>query len=159
MLVEHTFVTTLDGLVAMDRAKTLLSALGYRSSDEGQSDELQFMRGQTRVSASTHFSKLPQRVHVSFDRGRINVAASIREHRKVHQLHRNLMLAVVSGLEATMKREESAEMARHRFDEVTWTIDQHFRTIRKKGRIACGCFLLFLVVAIGAIVYLVNSSR
>lgn len=109
MLVEHAFVTTLEAGPALEEATMLFKSLGFEM--EEQSDRLLVARkGVKNAARAKSAAELPQRIRLEFDRGRIQLAATIEEHRKVGDLHRDLLLAMVNLLESRLaKRTPLAE--------------------------------------------------
>lgn len=98
MLVEHTFVTTLEQKEALQRAARFLQNLGFRLDSQAD-DSIQAKRGRKQPS-SRKLRRLPQLVRVGFDRGRVTVAASIKARAKKEMpVHAELMRALATGLQ------------------------------------------------------------
>ena len=85
MVIEHEFVTTLEGSSAMQLCRAFLTAHGFREgmdtpaivADDHGMLTLSLRRGLENAAAAKSVSELPQRIIVQFDRGRITIAASI----------------------------------------------------------------------------------
>ncbi len=98
MLVEHTFVTTYDGDVTIQMAADFLETLGFRI-ESASPQELRASRGRKRPT-TRKVTKLPQAIHLTYDRGRVTVAASIMpRNNKERPIHAELMTALVRSLE------------------------------------------------------------
>lgn len=79
MIVEHTFVTTLDAERAFALASELLAPLRFRSEPADKPGARQWRRGARSARKSRGLSDMPSRVRMEFDRGRVVVAAAL-EH-------------------------------------------------------------------------------
>lgn len=81
MLVEHTFITTLDAAEAMGTASAFLQARGFTvppktSFPVGGWTTLEVRRGVTNAAKAKSTIEVPQQIHMQWDRGRVEVAAS-----------------------------------------------------------------------------------
>jgi hypothetical protein len=102
MVIEHSFVTTLDAGEAMSRASDFLQQRGFEvepraafsvaapapiiaagaatlappPQQQGWTD-LSVKRGKKNVARARDATECPQRIHLEWDRGRVSVAASI----------------------------------------------------------------------------------
>src|SRR5688572_28685465 len=106
MLVEHSFVTTMDREPAFRAVELSLSSIGFQRI-EAPPQTLELRRGRDKPHANG-VGTLPQAVRVDFDRGRVVVAASIQEHRKPTPRHRDLMLAVVRTVQLALSPDVSS---------------------------------------------------
>ena len=98
MLVEHTFVTTLDMGEAMGLAHGFLRRLGFRLKSVTP-NAIQGVRGRKRPT-SRKVKLLPQSVDLTYDRGRVTVAATIMPRgRKGRPIYGDLMTSLARGLE------------------------------------------------------------
>ncbi len=138
---------------ALRVAESFLFELGF-SLDERVPRGITTRRGHDRPSASRAISQLPQNVRVEFDRGRVTIGASIREIGKATDLHKDLMLAIVSGLESVLVQRQMPEQARQPVDEVEQRIGQRHAKRRRRQR---GC-VIALVVVLVAIVVLITVA-
>ena len=92
MLVEHSFVTTVEESEAIGVIGEFLTELGF-SRVEVESDRLLANRGAAKPNRGD-VSNLPQSVLVEIDRGRVTIAASIHELGKPRASHRALMTSI-----------------------------------------------------------------
>lgn len=98
MLVEHTFVTTLDMGEAMDLACGFLGRLGFRLKSVTP-NAIHAVRGRKKPT-SRKVKLLPQTVDLTYDRGRVTVAATITPRgRKGRPIYGDLMTSLARGLE------------------------------------------------------------
>jgi hypothetical protein len=98
MLVEHTFVTPLGESEALSLVVRCLSDLGFRITPTG-SASLEAVRGRVRPN-SLFLAELPQTVQVVYDRGRVNLAASITPRGgKDNPDHTALLMSLATSLE------------------------------------------------------------
>jgi hypothetical protein len=101
MLVEHTFVTTLEADEALRDAGEFLCGLGF-TLRAGGPGELEAARGRQRASTS-RTSQLPQNLKLVFDRGRVTLAAGIlAPGGKDKPVHAEYMTALATALEALL---------------------------------------------------------
>src|SRR5262249_14921959 len=84
MIVEHTFVTTLDAPDALRRASRLLEDHGFKAEEPSAFEpsssgprDLKLQRGQRKPARARSIVQLPQEIRLQWDRGRITVAMSI----------------------------------------------------------------------------------
>ncbi|MDD4891277.1 MAG: hypothetical protein PHU85_15255 [Phycisphaerae bacterium] len=120
MLVEHVFVTTLEEDAALGWAAEFLRTLGFKF-DPAPAHSLLARKG--RAHANTRkIALLPQQAVVSFDRGRVSVAAHISPRGgKGHGVHAELMTALAQGLEAVLVHRLPLDQARARWDTILLT--------------------------------------
>lgn len=150
MLVEHVFITTLDAEPALEAARLFLGQLGFREERCDDTAAIRFLRGHLDPRAVRTISEQPQCVLLDFDRGRVTVAASIREHRKAGQLHTDLLLALTRGLELLLAQGQPAAEARDEWDRVEERIASDVAARWRRNRNALlGCLgILALVITI-----------
>lgn len=83
MVIEHTFVTTLEAPHAMQAAMQFLASRGFERAENSafpvneEWNSLEMRRGKKSAAKAKNIAELPQQAHVGFDRGRITVALSI----------------------------------------------------------------------------------
>ena len=133
MVIEHSFVTTLDPQQTMRAASEFLGSHGFIAQTragfamgQGEWDRLEMRRGQTKLRKAKSVAQLPQVAHVHWDRGRVNVGLSIEPsaawggnsvfqmgitsnsmvvgNAKKMKLHAALLMAIANGLEAVVAR-------------------------------------------------------
>ncbi len=156
MLVEHSFITTSAPDAALSTAGALLLAMGFTPEPCGEPDCIAVRRGRTQPQRAKKVSDLPQHVRVAYDRGRVNVAASITEYRKADRLHRELLLALAQALEARVGHAATPEVALGDWYLVHANIEERARERRRTRRIVAGILLTIVVVVIGWIVWAVR---
>jgi hypothetical protein len=88
MVIEHTFITTLEAEAAMSAASAFLAARGFRVEPQtafipvtaggpSHTRAMELTRGVANPVRAKGVGDLPQRVRLEWDRGRVSVAASI----------------------------------------------------------------------------------
>lgn len=83
MVIEHTFVTTLDAEQTMRTAMQFLALRGFTRPDQAafpvdqQWTTLEMRRGKKSAARARSIAQLPQTAHVQWDRGRVTVVLSI----------------------------------------------------------------------------------
>ena len=77
MLVEHTFVTTMDGPEALALARDFLLMGGFCVTSQVD-NILEARRGREKSRQAVGMLQLPQQVRMEFDRGRVNVAVQLQ---------------------------------------------------------------------------------
>jgi hypothetical protein len=169
MVVEHDFVTTMEAPEALQEARVFLQWRGFVSeSGPAHDDEhvLQLVRGETRASAAKSVAALPQRARIEYDRGRVTVALSIAPSStwggggvfaaqgKLHKmhLHRDLLMAIASGLEDLLARGTPAEQSAAAWDNVEQRIAAAAAKHKRRSTITLaivgiivGCLVAFAI--------------
>lgn len=176
MVIEHIFITTLDGPLALERARQFLERRSfYRVSDESRYERLRsgtsampeklrliVCRGEEKPAAAKTVADLPQHVSVEFDRGRVTLAAEIVPsplwggagifHSDGHparmQLHEELLHAIATGLERTLTQDISLEEADRAWAAAEQNIAEAAAARRKRITIGVGIFILLIVLII-----------
>ena len=83
MILEHTFVTTLEAKDALSQASKLLTENGFELEPEssfsmdGAWNRIKLRRGKKSPQKARHICELPQRIQMDYDRGRIVTALQI----------------------------------------------------------------------------------
>src|SRR5205814_3803523 len=118
MVVEHTFVTTMQDREALTAATGLLNSRGFVAvgeqafSMDGSWNNVEMRRGRAKPRGAKSILDLPLNVRVEFDRGRIAIAAAItswirgsreqipgelitRSTNNPHPLQQELLLSIV----------------------------------------------------------------
>jgi hypothetical protein len=110
MLMEHTFVTTLDMGEAMDLASGFLGHLGFRLKSVTP-NAIQAVRGRKQPT-SRKVKLLPQSVDLTYDRGRVTVAATITPRgRKGRPIYGDMLTSLARGLEMLLVDRASDDQA------------------------------------------------
>ncbi len=98
MLVEHSFVTTLEAQAALSQADAFLRSLGFRINSVG-AERIDAERGRKKPN-TRKVSRLPQTITLVYDRGRVTAAAGITPFKnREFPIHAALMTALVRSLE------------------------------------------------------------
>ncbi len=172
MIVEHSFVTTLEAPDAMRVATDFLQECGFTAEAQGAfqvNDQgwktLQFRRGKRKPSQARAFAELPQQLSLEWDRGKVDMAASILPGRRETRgsfgsasrtdslklvLHRDHLIALAASMELLLSQQVPQE-ARSTLAQLAPRIAAKDKSDRR-GRIAkLALVILFLVVVAGAI--------
>ncbi|MEX2213085.1 MAG: hypothetical protein WD768_03090 [Phycisphaeraceae bacterium] len=121
MLVEHTFVTTLEWKEVIQQLVDPMEQMGFRwevqcavcgydvrgslregrtlCSECGKPAPLVFTYGKKSPGKAKGISDCPQRIQIDFDRGRIMIGAALTPRGKAKGPHGHLMTDLVRGLE------------------------------------------------------------
>jgi hypothetical protein len=156
MLIEHSFVTTLDMPAAMSHAAAFLAYFGFKVQSF-EAGRLEAIRGRVRATAA-RVVQLPQTVHLIFDRGRVTIAASIQQRTGDGlPAHAQLMTALVRGLERLLAHQLPFEQAANELRQVEAADPKH----RTGGDYVVYGFLILLGVGllIGLIALIVAVTR
>jgi hypothetical protein len=137
VVIEHTFVTTLDSTQAMQAATRFLSVGGFEPAGGptfpvggGEWNTLEMRRGKKKAARAKNIAQLPQTAHVQWDRGRVTVALAIEPsytwggstflgvsfgaahaNPKKMGLHTQMLSAVATGLEQVLVQGASPDTA------------------------------------------------
>ncbi len=185
MVVEHEFVTTLEQEEVMRLASEFLAWGGFQPGPIPSENhpaapfgsERGYRRGVQKAEQAHSVAALPQRIIIRFDRGRVFVAATItashtwggnngfriglgldhaQENQDRMQLHRQLLLALVTGLETRITRGTPPGEAGGEWSRVEAEIARIAKLKRRNDAIGCGVLALIVVgmvtIAIAAIV-------
>ena len=173
MIVEHVFITTLDGPDALGLAWEFLAYGGFSgfvdpTAGSRPQNSLDVRRGRESAGKARSIDELPQRVRVDWDRGRVTVAASIEyfqqgsfstgsrneppAHSPKIRPHIELMHAVVGGLEAVLANRMPLDEARRHWSELEARLRAESAAKRRRRNIILwsifGAIVLFIVVII-----------
>lgn len=135
MLAENVFVTTLEAPEAFAAAGSLLELSGFSHAGTADESRAQWSRGPAKPGYRS-LKKLPMRLRMDFDRGRVTLALSIDEPRRPEKLVGAYGLAVLNALQAHVTGrstladaggpiEEADDAVRRRYfrqNLVIWTI-------------------------------------
>jgi hypothetical protein len=159
MMVEHTFITTLDQAAAFQLAGEILTKLGFVAESQPTSDSIVFRRGMKSAQVAKRSDQLPQRAMLHFDRGRIQLAASLEEARSLRAeslLQKELLISLAGLLESCLSRGEPMATARSRWDSASAKIyNRHQRRRRTNGIV----LLVFLGISAGAVAICLLATR
>ncbi len=181
MVIEHTFVTTMDAPDALRLASEFLSQRGFVGLDrtafpmEGAWKTLEMTRGKKKAARAKSVSELPQSIRLDFDRGRITIAASISANAswggsqwggvgfgldatstnyspKRMQLHTDLLTSIARGLELLLSQKSDPATAAADWSAVESRIAAAAKKRRTRQLILLAVFLIFIFGAITLIV-------
>jgi hypothetical protein len=178
MLLEHTFVTTVEGAEALRMCSALLAVHGFAAVPRpgfqvGEALlELELTRGRKSPSRAKTAMELPQQVLVQFDRGRITLAATItprtwggREYppgafmtvssKKPQPLQQEMLLAIAEAVEQRLVAGHAPDQCLQRLGRAEQAIRDHRKRQRRKHWIALAVIVL---VAGGAIALGIYSN-
>ncbi len=184
MVIEHTFVTTMEPAETMRAAAELLGRRGFTNIagsafavGSAEWNTLEMRRGKTKAAQAKNIAQLPQTAHLEWDRGRVSVALAIEPNAvwgggsfsigfgldaaspqgkpKKMKLHTELLMAIANALERVLARREAAEALMAEWDRVEAEIHRAAR--RRIWRNAI-IVTLFLLIAGGLITLAVMNS-
>ncbi|MEW6249264.1 MAG: hypothetical protein AB1716_01340 [Planctomycetota bacterium] len=155
MIVEHTFITTLEPGECERLATGLLEACGFRRDSAAQGG-LEFRRGAKSPEKAGRPDLAPQTVRVEYDRGRVVVAASLTPARKPSPEQRDLLLTVAGALEAVLAQGRAVDEAQEPWLAVHQRIAARVRRRDRQVNFLVGGIVAFLVAVIALLVYLGN---
>jgi hypothetical protein len=186
MVIEHTFVTTLDAAQALHEASSFLGNRGFTASNssgwpaDATAGRLEMQRGKENAARAKNVSELPQNIRLDFDRGRVAVALSITPsatwggkswastetgvsakdvaNAKKMKLHHDLLVSISSGLEDLLVQRAPQEIAVGAWISAEGAIADAAR--RHKRQMLITLLIVILVAAgiIGLVVYSVNAK-
>jgi hypothetical protein len=132
VVIEHTFATTSDAAATFDAARRLLAEAGYivESSNESLLDA---RRGKKTALVARCIEELPQRVHLAFDRGRVDLAVMAEIRGKPKPLHKAMLMIVALGLEDFILRGDWLDANRAEFDATRTALAGNAKTRRRWG--------------------------
>ncbi len=174
MVIEHEFVTTIDGAAAMELVRMFLSQHGFRQLGRDAPDwssfeqptnrppaalELKMQRGKQKPNEAKSVAELPQQAVIVFDRGRVTLAMEILpsqawgksglfhfEGAARHMtLHEDLLHAMVTGLECLLTKQATAAEAAADWNDVESRTAAAAAKRKRRQRIAITLLVLFIV--------------
>jgi hypothetical protein len=180
MVIEHTFVTTMEPGDAMRTAADLLARRGFVSAagsafavGSGEWNTLEMRRGKTRAAKAKNIAQLPQVAHVQWDRGRVSVVLSIEPsavwgggsfsigfgldmgassgNPKKMKLHTELLMAIARALEGVLAQRQAPEAVLGEWDRVEAEIQRAAKRRFWRNTIILICFLLAIAALITTI--------
>ncbi len=130
MLVEHAFVTARPAPDIMADLALFLTHLGFELESKTPLDVVEATRGKKKSSNGIRISRLPQRVHLTYDRGRISLAANIEVRGKEYPEHEILLLAVADVLQRRAEGRGSEQELIEIWIQANKRADKRGRTMR-----------------------------
>ena len=146
MLAEHSFVTTLPDTEALDRTQRLLTALDFEVESRAE-QQIAARRGKWRPHRGP-IDRLPPRVRMDLDRGRVVVAVSMELPGKPAQIHEEFLVAIARAFEANLNGGASFSEAFVELSDVHRRIAADARRRRDGKVILYGTLLVFLALMI-----------
>lgn len=174
MVVEHTFITTLEGHDALRMAWELLISRGFAPLPPPEQalrplapNAVELRRGRENPERAKSIVELPQFVRVEWDRGRVAVAASItprtwmgRQYTPGSMITKpisarqpdqeNLLLAVIGSLEMLLAHRRAPAECVAGLDQLQHHLVQQARRSRRRGWLIVG---VIIVGFVGLIVF------
>jgi hypothetical protein len=164
MVIEHTFITTLEPNHALGAASTLLQAGGFTVQQNsafqvgGGWTDLEVSRGRKSEAYAKDVTQCPQAVRVEWDRGRVVVAASITQKQRKgrgfkwsgnssavtyplsgapakDRVYADLMLVITRALELLLVQQLPPEQAMQSWMMVEQQMKEESRRDRRRGNI------------------------
>ena len=179
MIIEHVFITTLDGADALRLASEYLGLGGFRPqtgipfSISAPSSKLDVVRGKANAARAKAPDELPQRLWLEWDRGRVTVAASIEFFETASfsygsrkepppdspklRPHIEMMQAMLAGLEASTSGRLPPADARRPWADVEARLREEWR--RRRRRRAITLWLVFSGIVLLIILVIVLTAR
>src|SRR2546423_783203 len=157
MVVEHTFITRLDAEQTMRTALRYLQEHGFENAepmgfrfagDEWKS--LKVKRGR-KATAKSALLDLPQTVHLEWDRGRVNVAASIEIPKKELFTHSQLLISITLALEELLTRDLHFDEVGRQLREIEMSFDHERLEKRRRRRNITIIAVLFFALCIALV--------
>lgn len=140
MLVEHAIITTIEAQECFERVHGLMSHLGFLRRSDATGEAI-YKRGEPRPKNHAPLTKLPQSVAIRFDRGRVNIAASIQAFRdKSDPTHNQLLLKLASAIELqinTLDEGERIRAVQPLLDEIKAIQEANRRGCEKRKKKGC----------------------
>lgn len=156
MLVEHSFISIIDGDAACSAAEHLLMAIGFEPMSLDRPRACQLRRGEIRSARAKRITDLAQLVRIEFDRGRVTFAASIDDQgkfRREKQVMQEILLGLAETVEIHIGRGGPIEKALARWAVVRTSVDEVHRRIRRRQMILVIILLAIIAATIGLTVY------
>src|SRR5258706_11125966 len=180
MVVEHTFVTTMQDREALAAATGLLNSRGFTAvgeqafSMDGTWNNVELRRGKAKAARSKSILDLPLNVRIEYDRGRISVAAAItpwsrggreqipgelrtRSNNNPHPLQQELLLAVVAAIELLLAQRQLPQQCVMRLDQIEFAIFDFTRRMRRRKWIVGISIILGIALLMTLIIWAANQ--
>jgi hypothetical protein len=181
MVVEHTFITTMEAPEALRAASEFLQASGFVAKADGafQIDgswpALEMSRGSVKLTRSG-IRDWPQQVRVEWDRGKVEVAASVMPPRRGRSWNvsltgtsdvrvskrddatmRDMLTKLATALELLLAQRSLDEAAAH-WSEIELRLEAEAKARKRAARIRTWIILGIFFLFIAALVALVSSN-
>lgn len=160
MILEHTFVTTLDDERVIRQVDELFTAMRF-VREPGEPLHRQYHNGRSNARKARKIPDLPIRVWVSCDRGRISLAASIEESprfRKQKNLLRDELFAIAEACEQLLKEAATTDSALTRWSELDQRFEQLDRKRKRRERMLLIGMLAFVFIVIAGLIILARME-
>jgi hypothetical protein len=180
MVIEHTFITTMEAPEALSAASNFLQAGGFQVTNNsafqmGGWTDLELSRGRGTPARAKDVSQCPQQVRLEWDRGRVTVAASVTQRPRKEKrfmwsgraaylagplsgappkdrAYADLMLVITRGLEMLLAQRVPPQEAAREWLAVEAQMRDEARRARNRG-IVIG--VTTLVIIVGLIIFVV----
>jgi hypothetical protein len=184
MVIEHTFVTTLDAHEALTAASNLLQSGGFLVKNNsafqiGTWTDLEVSRGRKTAARAKDATQCPQQLRMEFDRGRVNIAASItpmdRRNRSFRfggvvlwgvsamarregkdRVYGELMMVITQSLESLLVHHMSPEEAQQPWRIVEAQIKDSARRARQRRMVIWFTILGIILALLGFAIFMAN---
>ena len=181
MVIEHSFVTTLDSAEALESSFRFLESRGFSPNNgdnlrsQVTANRLELKRGKENPARARNVSELPQSIRLDFDRGRISLAISITpssawggrsftnsdvgvqikdvENPSRLKLHHDLLVGIAYGLERLVGERLPPEEAARDWTYAEEKIVDAARRRKRKTIAAFLCLLVFVGFIVGLVIY------
>ncbi len=184
MVVEHSFITTMESREALTTASAMLQSLGFQVKNSnafqmGEWNDLEVSRGKPNSGRAKDITQCLHRIRLEFDRGRVNLAASIqpmtRGNRtfriggvfsgagansvadlpaKKQRAYSDLLLIIAHSLEALLTQRSQPQEASQRWIAYEQEVRETARSARKRSTIIALSVLGVFIAGIALVVYM-----
>ncbi len=152
MVVEDYFVTTLPAGEALSVTQAILSADGFRDivgaaqNPNAGASLLYMKRGKPMLQRKASVRDLPQEIRLEYDRGRVNIAASIHRRGKERYAHAELLIALLTTIRLLLTGQLPIEQARATLSELESELDARTPIPQSAAYILAGVLLAVLAI-------------
>lgn len=184
MVIEHSFVTTAQSAEAFEIASSFLKERGFVTGAgvgvaSGTLAKMEWQRGRENANRAKSVSELPQVVRMDFDRGRVNLAASITpsavwggrswtntqidvreadvKSANKMKMHHDLLMSILIGLEKLLVDRATLLDAAREWEAVELQIAEAALKRKRRNAVIVTVFVAVMVTFVGMIVY--SSTR
>jgi hypothetical protein len=149
MLIEHSFISTREAPETMGDLALLLQKMGFKVDPSAMPAVLDAKRGRKHARSGARISTQPQRVHLSFDRGRVSLAAHVEVRGKEYPEYETLLVSITEILN---RRIDGSATEAQLLDGWAHAIKQVDRRGRVMRGVSVGCLTTILVGFVALIV-------